>query len=195
MSECVYPTCYYRCLFCRSKEEEKVARTVCERHLGMAIFPQKVEPFGRKGTWHDIAKPLLPGYVFVCSDAMYPQRKLQAIEDVLRVLTYGQLDHDGYLVGQDRRFAERLFQQHGMINKLEAVQEGSYVRIVDGLLKDYNGKVEKVDKRKRMACLTLDILGAERQIWLGYEVLEEKKADTKNQADFCLAADLIDQNP
>ena len=62
-------------------------------------------------------------------------------------------------------------ENNGIADKLKAVQEGSYVRIVDGLLKDYNGKVEKIKKQKRMAYLSLKMAGTPLHVWMGYECL------------------------
>lgn len=162
-----------RCLFCQTREEPQVVKRIQDMGLGAAIFPQKTEPFYRKGVWRDVQKPLLPGYVFVYSAQAYPVQLLLEISGVIRHLTYGMDDTEGYLNGRDRLFAEWLLENEGIVHKLQAIREGSYVHIVDGLLRDYNGKVEKVDKQKRMAYLSLDIIGTARHLWLGFQYLEE----------------------
>ncbi len=162
-----------RCLFCQTREEPQVVKRIQDNGLGIALFPQKIEPFYRKGLWKDIKKPLLPGYVFVYSAEVYPVQHLLGISGVIRHLTYGTDDTEGYLNGMDCRFAQWLLENEGIVHKLQAIREGSYVHIVDGLLRDYNGRVEKIDKQKRMAYLSLDIIGTARHIWLGFQYLEE----------------------
>ena len=159
------------CLFCRRMEEAKVVRHIAEHSLGLSIYPQKKEPFCRQGEWRDVIKPLLPGDVFVYSEEAYPLQRLLNIDGVLRCLTYGSEDKVGYLTGKDRQFALWILENNGIADKLKAVQEGSCVRIVDGLLKDYNGKVEKIKKQKRMAYLSLKMAGTPLHVWMGYECL------------------------
>lgn len=164
-----------RCLFCRRPEEAKVVRHIAEHSLGVAIYPQKKEPFYRQGEWKDVIKPLLPGYVFVYSQEPYPVQRLLRIDGVLRCLTYGPEDKEGYLTGKDRQFALWLLENNGVADKLQAIQEGSYVRIIDGLLKDYNGKVERVKKQKRMVYVSLKMAGTPLHVWMGYECLASEQ--------------------
>ena len=59
-----------------------------------------------------------------------------------------------------------------MLGKLAAVEIDGRVQITDGLLKNYQGKVIKMDKRKQMAEIQLDIAGDVTSVWLSYEILE-----------------------
>ena len=74
--------------------------------------------------------------------------------------------------GPDRAFAEMLLRTDGVVGTLSAVQEGSYVRVNEGALRDFNGRVVKVDKRKRLAKVEMDILGDRRAVWLAFRLLE-----------------------
>lgn len=87
-----------RCLFCRRLEEQAVVRSIQEQQLGRALFPQKKEVFFRQGQWFDVFKPLLPGYVFVYSEKAYSVQRLLQVQGVLRCLTYGPEQPDGYLI-------------------------------------------------------------------------------------------------
>ena len=163
-----------RCLFCRRLEEQAVVRSIQEQQLGVALFPQKKEAFCRRGQWFDVLKPLLPGYVFVYSEKAYSVQRLLQIQGVLRCLTYGPEQPDGYLIGSDRRFALWLFQNEGIAGPLQAIREGSFVRITDGLLKEYNGRVEKVNQQKRMAYLSMEMANIPFHLWMSFQYLEEK---------------------
>ena len=59
-----------------------------------------------------------------------------------------------------------------MLGTLAAVEIDGRVQITDGLLKNYQGKVIKMDKRKQMAEIQLDIAGDVTNVWLSYEILE-----------------------
>ncbi len=62
----------------------------------------------------------------------------------------------------------------GVLGALEAIEEGNQVRIVDGILNECNGRVVKVDKRKRLAKVEIEFLGENRAIWLAYRILEKR---------------------
>ena len=162
-----------RCLFCQSGSEQSVVRLIQEREQDRALYPQKTESFCRGGVWRDILKPLLPGYVFIYSQNPQPIRQLIQINGVIRLLTYDDDDQEGYLNDRDSLFAHWLLANDGVVQKLNAVREGDFVHIVDGWLKDYNGKVEKINHQNRIACLSLDVIGSTRHIWLGYQYIEK----------------------
>ena len=145
---------------------------IADRGLGMAFHPRKIKPFFKKGKWEDVPVSLLPGYVFVISEAPVPLNELWRIPDVIRPLTYGPDDHDGFLSGQDQALALWLMQENGLVGNLDIVKEGSQIRIISGLLKNLNGRVVKVDRRKRLANVELEVVGSIHSVWLGVNFLE-----------------------
>lgn len=163
---------YIRCLFCLTGKEKSVVARINDAGLGSAFHPQKIKPFFKNGKWEDIPVPLLPGYVFVISDIPVPLNLLWRITDVIRPLTYGPDDHDGYLVGSDRALALWLMQENGLVGNLDIVKEGNQIRVLGGLLKNFSGRVLKVDRRKRLANIELEIVGSIHNIWLGVNFLE-----------------------
>ena len=48
------------------------------------------------------------------------------------------------------------------------------MRIVDGLLKEYNGRVEKVNQQKRMAYLSMKMAGMPFHLWMSFQYLEKE---------------------
>lgn len=163
---------YIRCLFCLTGKEESVVSRIADKGLGTAFHPRKIKPFFKKGKWEDVPVSLLPGYVFVISESPIPLNQLWRISDVIRPLTYGPDDHDGFLSGQDQALALWLMQENGMVGNLDVVKEGSQIRIIAGLMKDIKGRVVKVDRRKRMAHVELEVVGSIHHVWLGVNFLE-----------------------
>lgn len=163
---------YIRCLFCLTGKEESVVARITNAGLGTAFHPRKIKPFFKKDKWKDVLVSLLPGYVFVISETPIPLNQFWRIPDVIRPLTYGPDDHDGYLSGQDRVLALWLMQENGLVGNLDMVKEGSQIRIISGLLKNLNGRVIKVDRRKRLANVELEVVGSIHSVWLGVNFLE-----------------------
>lgn len=175
---------HVRCLFCETGREMRVVEQIEHHGYGHAIFPRRVKRIFRGGQWLEECKPLLPSYVFVFTNENTPAHELYRLPHVLRMLRY---DHepDGYLHGNDRELADVLLQKDGMIGVLEAVKEGSWISITDGLLKQMNGRVLQMDRRKQMAKIQLEVAGNVNQVWLSFECIElkDEKANGKTNID------------
>ena len=99
---------YVRCVFCLTGTENTVIRRIEAQGLGHAISPRKIQPMKIQGQWIDRETLLMPGYVFIYGDTDKPMHALRATEGVIRVLTYGGQDNDGYLKNEDLDFALRI---------------------------------------------------------------------------------------
>ena len=73
------------------------------------------------------------------------------------------------LRGTDEAFARKLFEQHGVLDFSRAYYENDRIRIVDGILKDYEASILRVNRRAQTAQIRVDICGRETLIWLGFE--------------------------
>ena len=163
---------YIRCLFCITGKEREAARALEQIEGVRAIFPRKLKPIWKKTDWEDEERPLFPGYVFVYAHRPLRYAELCKDANVLRPLAYDTEGKEPYLNENDRRFAELLLRTDGLVGALDAIEEGSYVRISEGALRAINGRVTKVDKRKRLARVDIDMLGDTRSVWLAFRLLE-----------------------
>ncbi len=166
---------YYRCLMVTTGQEEHVRRLLEAVHLGRGIIPKRVRVRKIRDEWIQDDAPLLPGYLFVHEEEEIPVWKYQQLSDVLRVLRYDREPY-GYMRNRDLLFARTLFRLEGRITPLEAVGEGNFVRITDGLLKDLNGTVLTVDRHKRQAKIRLDLMGMTKVVYMNYVLLEKVPA-------------------
>lgn len=165
-----------RCLFCSTGKEEQVARLIEDKAWGRAIFPQRVRTVKKGGAWAEVMTPLLPGYVFVYSDAADACADFLSLSHVIRILTYG--DGTDALVGRDLEFADWLWRLQGRIDVMKAVQIGDRIEIIDGVFKQLHGTVTKMDRRRRTARIALETEGTPKQIWLAYEVVDVCRDET-----------------
>lgn len=113
---------------------------------------------------------LLPGYPIFISPPDFSPNQLYTLRNVRRLLRY---ENDQWqLQGEDLVFAQWVDRLNGEIGLSHAVQEGTAVRIVSGPLKEYEGKILKIDKHRRNCLVTL---GFDRQLlktWLAFDWLE-----------------------
>lgn len=168
---------FVRCAFCLTGNEKRVAWKIEQKGLGRVLIPQKVKPFRVNGQWIDKTEPMMPGYLFVFSDAEYPFSLLKKVDGVIRVLTYGEKDQAGYLAGRDLDFAAWLDRENGLIGKLDAIQQGDFVRITDGALQEMQGKVIAMNRHRHTVQVEVTLFNAKRTVWLGYEVVEKQEAE------------------
>ena len=164
---------YVRCAFCLTGNERSAASRIEGKGLGRVIVPQKIKPFRENGRWIDRTELLMPGYLFIYAAEKYPFSELKAADGVIRILTYGDEDEEGYLQGQDLGFAEWLKKEDGLVGKLEAVREGDFVRITDGALQEMQGKVLAMNRHRHAVQVEVTLFGARRTVWLGYEVIDK----------------------
>lgn len=158
------------CLFCQTGQEERVVRKINELTDYQAIFPIKRSPYWEKGSWSTIDKPLFKSYVFVYSNEEIVPKTLHNIDHALRILKYSDDETDLY--GPDRDMALWLWRQNGLVGLIGAVKDGERVVVEEGPLKNLNGKVVKVDKRKRLAEVQIDLVGNVTNVWLGLDFLK-----------------------
>ena len=165
---------HYRCLMVTTGREEYVIRLMNAIHLGRGLAPRKVRIRHIRGEWVQDEAPMLPGYVFIREEEPIPIWEYQQLQDVIRVLRYDQ-EPEGYMQARDMRFARTLFRAEGMVAPLQAVDEGDFIRITDGMLKDMNGTVLSVDRHKRQAKIRLELMVIPKVIYMSYVLLEKKE--------------------
>ena len=172
------------CLFCKSgKEAEVIDRFRTNFPTGEAIYPTRT----RIRRVHDAAieerVPLLPGYVFFQIAEQEPEAtgvadailvallEFSRIDSVLKLLRYS--DGTWRLFGPDDEFAEMLFKSGGNIGLSTAYfDKGNRIKILDGFLKDYEGYITNVNRKKKTVEVTVNLQGKRAIMWLGYELVE-----------------------
>lgn len=137
-----------------------------------AVVPRRELKERRQGVVRKVVRPLFPGYVFlqlpglITHPALYYQVK--NISGVYRFLGTGtpavvppaEMQHilrwcsDGDLIGFSNVIA------------------GAEIKVIDGPLAGMEGRIVKVDQRKGRAKVRLMILGEQREIDLGVEVVK-----------------------
>ena len=172
-----------RCLMVETGQEETVCRLLATRGLGEGFFPRRVRIRKIQGRWRRDRIRLLPGYVFVFSGEQVPVLRYYRTEHVLKVLRY-EREPDGYLRGEDLEFARTLKELDGQLDILEAVDEDSFIRITDTLLKRLHGQVLSVDRGKRQVRIRVTLMGQPKIVTMNYELLgEEAPEDAGGEAE------------
>lgn len=148
---------------------------------GEAIAPTRT----RIRRSHDAAieerVPLLPGYVFfqiaengsethgTTDTVLSALLDFSQIDSVLKLLKYS--DGKWQLLGSDDLFAGMLFETGGNIGLSQAYYDrGNRIRVLSGFLKDYEGYITNVNRKKKTVEVKVDLQGRKVIMWLGYEL-------------------------
>jgi transcription antitermination factor NusG len=102
-------------------------------------------------------------------------KRIYGDEHIYKALNYA--DGTRELRGNDLRFALMLKRRNGRLAVSKAVQEGTKIKIIDGPLKELEGRIIKVNKRRNCAEIEIDTSGIINRIWLGFEMI---KGEDKN---------------
>ena len=164
---------YACCLFVRAGDEERAAAEIAEKTGCSVLVPMIDREELHSGSWVRITKKLLPGYVFLYSDSPIASESMTGTNGVLKVLKY--TDGRCELVGEDRRFAEWIYDNGGTVGVSTAVKEGDRIRVIDGPLLDYCGSITEVKRKKRTAKVSISFGEITREIWMSFEWLKTEE--------------------
>ena len=82
------------------------------------------------------------------------------------------------MISSDNLFAEMLFKKGGNIGLSTAYfDKGNRIKALDGFLKDYEGYITNVNRKKKTVEVTVDPQGKRVIMWLGYELVEAMPVD------------------
>lgn len=161
----------YGCVFCVTGRETAVARSIENDFQGVrATAVLQVKRRSVNGVTSLMTQVVFPGYVFLEAEPDDESVPRIRREGMFRLLTTSE--RTWQLYGNDRRFAEWIFSQNGLIELSKAYREGDRIRIVSGPLKDLEGHILRVDRRNRSGQIALTLQNRLVKAWLGFEYVD-----------------------
>lgn len=115
--------------------------------------------------------PLLPRYVFFdAPDGHEPNwYRIKSQSSVQRVLRYD--DGECALHGEDLEFVRWMKGVNGLLEVSQVVQVGTRIRVIGGPLKQYEGKIVEVKKRRGQVAIEISECGHFGKIWCPIEYI------------------------
>ena len=117
---------------------------------------------------------MVPNYILFSAHKDAKVSKMLAISSVSQVLTYA--GNIWQLRDEDLFCAQWLFDHNGTIGVSVLLMEGDVVQIIDGPLKDMEGKILRIDKRNRNALVALNLHHQTCKMWLAFEWMDKVEA-------------------
>ena len=177
------------CLFCETTQEKSVEENL--RKAGYSVISIFAErKLVKNGQIKQELRPIIPGYVFFENKIEPNWDEMSNIRHVFYPLKYS--NNEKRLRGRDLEFAQWLKTHNGTIKISKVVDIGRKIKIIEGPLKDYEGKIIKVNKRQKCAAIKIDGEGLEFVIWLSYEYIDlgEKDVDRLGKPIYSINQDI-----
>jgi transcription termination/antitermination protein NusG len=141
------------------------------------FWPRRSLRIKRAGVWRDAIAPIFPGYLFLQAEEINPTlyAELKRTPGFVRFLPSNEavapLDRaDQELLGHFLAFGE-------IVKKSTAFfDENRRIRIVAGPLKNLEGKIVRVDRRKGRARVRLELYEDSFEVDFGFEALDAAPA-------------------
>lgn len=139
------------------------------------FFPKKMMPIRKGGKNKMVISPIFPGYIFLETENL--ERPLywaiRTTTGFYRFLPLSQKPKP--LEGRDLATL-RHFLSFGEVAKQSRVvfDENDRIRVIDGPMKNLEGRIVKVDKRKKRAKIQLDMYEESFHIDLAFEFMDQK---------------------
>lgn len=152
--------------------EEDKCKLLCELHIPSGCYSELFIPMcitkkHFKKEWHDIKKPLFPGYVFVDTDHIEDFAKsLIHVKCFAKLLKVG--DEITPVSAEERTFLESLMDTDYVISYSQGFLVGDKVFITEGALRNQTALIQKVDRHRRIAMLDVNLFGRSTLVEVGF---------------------------
>lgn len=126
----------------------------------------------KSGVWRYKCRALFPGYVFVnCTMTDSEYYDLKNTSGVIKILPGSSSPSP--VPGNEMQIILRLTEEKDLVGLSDVVFAGDKVKVVSGPLLGFEGQIVKVDRRRFRAKVMFSLLGQEKFIELGINVVEK----------------------
>lgn len=132
-----------------------------------------------EGKWQKVLIPMFYGYLFITSDdstGLYERLRNSMGKTIFKYVKL--LRNNEYIIPltpADEKIVTDLSDENHVIKASLGYIKGDTLIITDGPLKGHEGQVVKIDRHKRIAILSLEFLGEQRNVTVGLEVVRKEK--------------------
>jgi transcriptional antiterminator NusG len=139
------------------------------------FLPRKKLKIRKSGITKDIIKPLYPGYIFIIGIwNLNEAKKIVKLPGAVKFI--GGLYSPGTLKNDEKEIINKIIKD-GVAEYSKVVKEGTKIKIISGPLKELEGVIQSVDRRKQKAIVSLPLLNSIVKVTLGFEYMKESEEE------------------
>jgi transcription termination/antitermination protein NusG len=158
-----------------TNKEEKVLNYILKNKTEnlTPFLPKKILKIKKSGVQKDQVKPLYPGYIFIFGYWDLSEAKVM-LKTPGAVKFIGGINAPGILTKEEKELIAKIT-KNGVAEYSKVIKIGSKIKIVSGQLKELEGVIESVDRRKQKAVVKLPLLNSIVKVTLGFEYINENE--------------------
>ena len=178
--------------------QEEACMELCRKRLGEGncelFVPRYIAKRHYQKEWHDKELVLFPGYFFADTGEIEKiVETVRGIPQFSRVLkSAGEV---APVTREEQAFLENLMDEDHVVRHSEGFLVGDQVYIMDGPLRNWRGRIRRVDRHRRIAYLDVDLFGRMTPMEVGFSavarvteeefqaILERNREITKEDVD------------
>lgn len=126
-----------------------------------------------KGSWETMEMILFPGYVFCCTenvdDLFY---RLKDVSQLTKILKTG--DDFTPLHESEVAFLKQFGGKEHIVKMSTGYMKGDEVIITGGPMMNWEGKIKKIDRHKKIVVLEIEFFGRITDVTVGLEIVEKR---------------------
>ena len=138
------------------------------------LWPRRKLSIRKKGILKESLSPIFPGYLFFKADELTPEIHwlLRKTPGFMRYLKSNQKIEP--IEGSDKQLLLHFLNFGEIVEKSQvSFDENKRIKVISGPMKGMEGRIVKVDKRKRRAKISLSLYEESFTIDFGFEILEK----------------------
>jgi transcription antitermination factor NusG len=161
---------YCYCMQVRATSQHVITLEAPKFFPCKAINPILIKRKWTKDGFKEAKYSLMLGYVLLFSAERMEPSYFRSLDGVYKILQYA--DGAYALNDGDERLARWLLKYDGTIGISKAIRVGDTVQVIEGPLRDYLGKIQKIEWRRRRTYITFDFSGISWSSWLDLDWVE-----------------------
>lgn len=155
--------------------DETAVKDLIKRDIASvdALAPRRIMRERKNGDWKNVMRTVFQGYVFIrCFMNTEMYYKVSGLPGVIKIMR-GAYDSPAPVPEEEMKFVLRFVKDDDW-GMSDIIMEGDNIKVISGPLEGYEGQIVKVNKRNFRARVKFTLMGQEKFIDLGINVVEKK---------------------
>lgn len=155
------------------KTKELCNYLIVDELLLKCFIPQYEQMKKYAGGWHKKMDILFPGYMFIQTENI--NNLFYLLKGVPKLTKILGTDHEFVPIDNtEKRFLEKFLNESSVLEISTGYIVGDQVIIIDGPMKEFTGKIKKINRHKRIAIIEIEMFGRNMDVSVGLEVINRR---------------------